>query len=130
MKIIILGAGQVGSSVAANLCGEANDVTVVDGNPERLQSLQDRYDLRTVLGLASHPTVLERAGAQDADMIIAVTNSDEVNMVACQVAYTLFRTPTKIARIRENEYQNHTQLFAQEALLPERTGSKSPAFHL
>lgn len=116
MKIIILGAGQVGSSVAANLCGEANDITVIDNKPECLQALQDRFDLQTVLGHASHPSVLARAGAQDADMIIAVTNSDETNMVACQVAYTLFRTPTKIARIRENEYQSNPRLFAQEAL--------------
>ncbi|MEQ8493806.1 MAG: NAD-binding protein, partial [Gammaproteobacteria bacterium] len=86
MKIIILGAGQVGSSVAANLCSEANDITVVDANPACLQQLQDRFDLRTVAGHASHPQVLARAGAQDADMIIAVTNSDETNMIACQVA--------------------------------------------
>lgn len=116
MKIIILGAGQVGSSVAANLCSEDNDITVVDCDPNRLQALQDRYDLRTVIGHASHPQVLGRAGAQDADMIIAVTNSDETNMVACQVAYTLFHTPTKIARIRENQYQAHPALFAPDAL--------------
>ncbi|MEM7540245.1 MAG: Trk system potassium transporter TrkA [Pseudomonadota bacterium] len=116
MKILILGAGQVGSSVAANLCSEANDITVVDTNPASLQMLQDRFDLRTVLGHAAHPQVLGRGGVQDADMVIAVTNSDETNMVACQVAYTLFRTPTKIARIRENQYQAHPELFAQEAL--------------
>ncbi|MEQ8660176.1 MAG: Trk system potassium transporter TrkA, partial [Gammaproteobacteria bacterium] len=116
MKIIILGAGQVGSSVAANLCSEANDITVIDSNPACLQQLQDRFDLRTVAGHASHPQVLARAGAQDADMIIAVTNSDETNMIACQVAYTLFHTPTKIARIREHQYQQHPELFSQEAL--------------
>lgn len=116
MKIIILGAGQVGASVAANLCNEANDITVVDSNPGCLSMLQDRYDLRTIAGHASHPTVLERAGAPDADMVIAVTNSDEVNMVACQIAYTLFRTPTKIARIRQVEYQKRTELFQQDAL--------------
>ncbi len=116
MKIIILGAGQVGSSVAANLCGEANDITVIDRNPVCLQSLQDRLDLRSVVGHGSHPEILAQAGAQDADMIIALTNSDEVNMIACQVAYTLFRTPTKIARIRETQYQKATELFAQEAL--------------
>lgn len=116
MKIIILGAGQVGSSVAANLCNEANDITIIDTNPTTLQHLQDRFDLRTVVGFGSHPDVLTQAGAQDADMIIAVTNSDETNMIACQVAYTLFRTPTKIARIRENQYQTHHELFAQEAL--------------
>ena len=116
MKIIILGAGQVGSSVAANLCGEANDITVVDVDSTRLQLLQDRLDLRGVVGHGSHPDVLARAGGQDADMIIAVTNSDETNMIACQVAYTIFRTPTKIARIRETQYQKATELFAQEAL--------------
>jgi len=116
MKIIILGAGQVGASVAANLCNEANDITVVDRNPACLQALQDRLDLRGVVGHGSHPDILARAGAQDADMIIAVTNSDETNMIACQVAYTLFRTPTKIARIRETQYQKATELFAQEAL--------------
>ena len=93
MKIIILGAGQVGSSVASNLCGEANDITIVDQNPNCLNALKDRLDLRTVVGHASHPQVLGRAGATDADMVIAVTNSDETNMVACQIAYTLFHTP-------------------------------------
>ena len=116
MKIIILGAGQVGSSVAANLCSEANDITVIDSNPECLQGLSERYDLRTVVGIASHPSVLARAGAKDADMIIAVTNSDEINMIACQIAYTLYHTPTKIARVRNNEYLKNTNLFAQEAL--------------
>ncbi len=116
MKIIILGAGQVGSSVAENLASEANDITVVDTNPERLQMLRDHLDLRTVVGMAAHPEVLVRAGAEDADMILAVTNSDETNMIACQVAYTLFHTPTKIARVRAVEYLNHSRLFSQEAL--------------
>ena len=83
MKIIILGAGQVGSSVAQNLASEANDITVVDHRADILQDLQDRIDIRTVVGSASHPEVLMRAGAEDADMILAVTNSDETNMVAC-----------------------------------------------
>ncbi|MEJ2552587.1 MAG: Trk system potassium transporter TrkA [Gammaproteobacteria bacterium] len=116
MKIIILGAGQVGSSVAEALVSEANDITVVDSESQCLQALQDRLDLRTVLGHASQPDVLKRAGAEDADMILAVTNSDETNMVACQVAYTLFHTPTKIARVRARDYLNHPQLFTQEAL--------------
>ena len=116
MKIIILGAGQVGSSVAAALVSEANDITVVDSDSNCLQALQDRFDLRTVAGHASHPEVLKRAGAEDADLILAVTNSDETNMVACQVAYTLFHTPTKIARVRARDYLNHSQLFTQEAL--------------
>jgi len=116
MKIIILGAGQVGSSVAYNLASEANDITVVDIDSTVLQALQDKLDLRTVNGIASHPGVLRRAGAEDADMVVAVTNSDEVNMVACQVAYTLFHTPTKIARLRGIEYHSEPRLFAQEAV--------------
>ena len=116
MKIIILGAGQVGSSVAANLVNEDNDITLVDINPSALQSISERFDLRTITGVASHPSILEKAGARDAEMILAVTNCDEINMIACQVAYTLFHTPTKIARIREIEYLKNHPLFAQEAL--------------
>jgi trk/ktr system potassium uptake protein len=116
MKIIILGAGQVGSSVAQNLASEANDITVVDNRPEILRELQDRIDIRTVIGPASHPEVLTRAGAEDADMILAVTNSDETNMIACQVAYTLFHTPIKVARVRAQEYLAYPKLFTQEAL--------------
>ncbi len=116
MKIIVLGAGQVGSSVAENLASEANDITVVDNNELLLRELQDRLDLRTVLGHASHPDILLQAGAEDADMILAVTNSDETNMVACQVAYTLFRTPLKIARIRSSEYVIQPKLFSHDAL--------------
>ncbi len=116
MKILILGAGQVGSSVAYNLSSEANDITVVDTRPDILRELQDRLDIRTVQGQASHPDVLDQAGAPDADMIIAVTNSDETNMIACQVAYTLYHTPTKIARVRAAEYLAYTNLFVQEAL--------------
>jgi trk system potassium uptake protein TrkA len=116
MKIIVLGAGQVGSSVAANLVSEANDITVVDLKLDLLRELQDRFDLRTVQGHGAHPDVLLRAGAEDADMIIAVTNSDETNMVACQVAYTLFHTPTKIARVRSQGFLDHPELFSSEAL--------------
>ncbi len=116
MKIIILGAGQVGASVAANLASEANDITVVDTDVSRLSELQDRLDIRTVVGCASHPDVLRRAGADDGDMVLAVTNSDEVNMIACQVAYTLFHTPTKIARVRSAAYLAYRELFSQEAL--------------
>ena len=101
MKIIVLGAGQVGRTAAYHLSREeANEVTVVDINEEVLRDLQDRLDIRTVNGNASSPTVLEAAGAADAEIIVALTSSDEVNMLACQVAYTLYRTPTKIARIR------------------------------
>ena len=116
MKIIILGAGQVGSSVAHNLASEFNDITVVDGNAQVLQELQDRLDIRTIVGHGAHPDILIRAGAEDADMIIAVTNSDETNMVACQVAYTLFHTPTKIARVRSAEYLSRPRLFTVDAL--------------
>ena len=116
MKIIILGAGQVGSSVAEVLANEANDITMVDNDATKLMELQDRLDIRTVVGQAAHPEILGRAGGEDADMIIAVTNQDEINMVACQVAYTLFHTPTKIARVRGVEYLSHPQLFSQEAL--------------
>lgn len=116
MKIIILGAGQVGSSVAYILAGEANDVTVVDRDEIVLQQLRDRLDISTICGQASYPDILEQAGADDADMLIAVTSEDETNMVACQIAYTLFHTPTKIARVRAAEYLNTEALFTQDAL--------------
>ncbi|MFP4601649.1 MAG: Trk system potassium transporter TrkA [Halochromatium sp.] len=116
MKIIILGAGQVGTSVAANLVNEANDITVVDTDARRLRELADRFDLRTLQGHGAQPDVLLRAGGEDAEMIIAVTNSDETNMVACQVAYTLFHTPTKIARVRAQGFLDHHQaLFEGDA---------------
>ena len=89
-----------------------NDVTIVDLDNRRLKELQDRLDIRCVLGYASHPKVLVRAGIEDADLVIAVTNSDEVNMTACQVAYTLFNTPTRIARIRSSEYMDQPTLFS------------------
>jgi len=116
MKIIILGAGQVGNSLAAHLSIEANDITVVDARAETLRNLQEHLDLRTVTGHASHPGVLLQAGAEDADMLIAVTNSDETNMVACQVAHTLFHTPVKIARVREADYLNHKEIFGKNGL--------------
>ncbi|GGC94213.1 Trk system potassium transporter TrkA [Halopseudomonas salina] len=116
MKIIILGAGQVGGSLAAELASEANDITVIDTDSTRLRELGDRLDIRTVVGRGSFPTVLRQAGADDADMLIAVTSSDETNMIACQVAYTLFRTPTKIARIRESAYLTRGGLFHNESI--------------
>ncbi len=116
MRILILGAGQVGASAAHNLAREeANEVTVVDMRAEVLRELQDRLDIRTVVGHAAYPEVLERAGGSDADIVIALTDSDETNMVACQVAYTLFHTPTKIARIRAADYMNADALFSQDA---------------
>jgi trk system potassium uptake protein TrkA len=117
MKIVILGAGQVGRTAAYQLSREeANEVTVVDTDEEILRDLQDRIDIRTVAGNAAYPTVLEAAGAAEADIIVALTNSDEVNMMACEVAYTLYRTPTKIARIRSVEYTSHPELFSEDAL--------------
>lgn len=114
MKIIILGAGQVGSGLAFSLVRENNDITIVDTNEMRLRELQDRIDIRGVVGHGSHPQVLMRAGVEDADMVVAVTNSDEVNMIACQIAYTLFNTPTRIARVREAEYLTHPKLFERQ----------------
>ena len=116
MKIIILGAGEVGSNLAQNLTQEASDITIVDTNSDRLRELQDRFDIRTVRGMASHPDILRQAGAEDADMLIAVTNSDEINMVACQVAYTVFNTPTKIARIRSSAYIRDDGIFRNDAM--------------
>ncbi len=117
MNIIILGAGQVGSSVATELAREdANEITVIDVNQEILSELQDHLDLRAVCGNGSYPSVLKGAGADDADMLIALTNSDEINMIACQIASTLFRTPTKIARIRSQEYMQAEGLFSEDAI--------------
>lgn len=116
MKIIILGAGQVGGTLAEHLASEANDITVVDLDKDRLADLSDRLDIRTIKGMASFPTILRQAGADDADLLVAVTSSDEVNMVACQVAYSLFHTPTRIARIRNSAYLSREELFADEAI--------------
>ena len=104
MKILILGAGKVGGTLAENLAKEAFDITLVDQNAAALDELRDKLDIRIVHGHGSNPDVLRNAGADDADMLIAVTSSDEVNMVACQVCYSLFRTPTKIARVRTASY--------------------------
>lgn len=117
MRIIILGAGQVGGTLAANLSSEHNDITIVDTNGQRLHELQERYDISTINGMASHPDVLMSAGLEDCDMLIAVTNSDEINMIACQVAHTLYRTPTRIARVRASSYQDYSkQLFVDGAI--------------
>ncbi|MCS6786469.1 MAG: Trk system potassium transporter TrkA [Thiobacillaceae bacterium] len=121
MKIIILGAGQVGSNLAASLVSEANDITVVDLDAEKLASLQERYDLRTLVGHGAHPSVLREAGAEDADMLVAVTQSDETNMLACKLAATLFNVPTKIARIRAADYMRHPELFAPHNLAVDYT---------
>jgi trk system potassium uptake protein TrkA len=104
MKVIVCGAGQVGSNIARHLATEDNNVTVIDQNPELVRKISDSLDVRGITGHASHPAVLERAGAPDTDMLIAVTYADEVNMVACQVAHSLFEVPTKIARVRSQTY--------------------------
>lgn len=114
MKILILGAGQVGGTLADNLASEGFDITLVDADPQALEELRNKLDIQTVQGWGSHPDVLRRAGADDADMLIAVTSSDEVNMVACQVCYSLFRTPTKIARIRSASYLDRQGFFSGE----------------
>ncbi|MEY4195357.1 MAG: hypothetical protein RLZZ226_1725 [Pseudomonadota bacterium] len=116
MKIIILGAGQVGSSVLASLASETNDIMVVDTQPALLKELQDRYDIGTVQGHAAHPTILARAGAANADMLIAVTSDDETNMLACQIADILFKVPKKVARVRALEYFAFPGMFTPETI--------------
>ena len=117
MKILILGAGQVGSSAAEQLSREeSNDVTVVDTRTDILRELQDRLDIRTIAGHASHPDILKRAGAEDTDIVIALTDSDETNMLACQISSTIFNIETKVARIRSGAYMRTEGLFNLEAI--------------
>lgn len=126
MKIVILGAGRVGSTVAESLVSESNDITVVDQARSSLTPLQERLDLRTIIGSASHPNVMIQAGMEDADMMLALTGSDETNLVACKLAASLFNTPTRIARIRTTDYLDHPDIFSKEnfcvdfAICPER----------
>jgi trk system potassium uptake protein TrkA len=117
VKIIILGAGQVGGTLAEHLADEQNEITVVDSEASTLRALQERLDIRTVLGDAAHPSTLFNAGAEHAEMLIAVTNSDEMNMLACQIAFTLYRTPTKISRVRSGDYlEKAKELFDSGAI--------------
>lgn len=118
MKVIVCGAGQVGSAIARHLATEGIDVTVIDSSPEQARRADESYDVRGMVGYASHPEVLERAGARDADMLIAVTQSDEVNMVACQVAYSLFGVRRRIARLRHSGYleQSRRGLYAADQM--------------
>ena len=118
MKVIICGAGQVGWQIARHLSGENNDVTVVDNNPELVRRATDTLDVQGIAGFASYPDVLDRAGARDADMIIAATHSDEVNMVTCQVAHSIFSIPRKIARLRAQSYHDaiYSDLYRREHL--------------
>lgn len=130
MKIVILGAGRVGSTVAESLASESNDITVVDLARSRLSLLQERLDLRTVVGSASHPDIMIQAGMEDADMVLALTGSDETNLVACKLAASMFNTPTRIARIRTVDYLDHPDIFSREnfcvdfAICPERILTK------
>lgn len=116
MKVIVCGAGQVGTTIARHLATEGFNVTVIDSDPEQVRRVDESHDVRGVVGYASHPETLRKAGAQDADMLIAVTRSDEVNMVACQVAYSLFNVKRRIARLRHAGYlaQDKTGLYAAE----------------
>ena len=118
MKVIICGAGQVGWQIARHLAGERNDVTIVDSNADLVRRAADTLDVQGIAGFASWPSVLERAGARDADMLIAATHSDEVNMVTCQVAHSVFGVPRKIARLRAQAYLEaiHADLYRQEHL--------------
>ncbi len=118
MKVIICGAGQVGWQIARHLSNENNDVTVVDNNPDLVRRATDTLDVQGLTGFASYPDVLDRAGARDADMIIAATFSDEVNMVTCQVAHSVFAVPRKIARLRAQSYLNaiYSDLYRRDHL--------------
>lgn len=127
MKILILGAGRVGASAAESLVSERNDITIVDLDGERLAQLQDRFDLRAITGNASQPSTLRAAGAEDADMLIAVTQSDEINLVACHIGARLFNVPTRIARVRSVDFHEHPDItgeggfYVDHLILPEKT---------
>ena len=114
MKIIILGAGRVGESVAENLSSERNDITVIDTDAQRLRELEDRLELRGVPGNGIQPSVLREAGADDADMLIACAAQDETNLVVCKVAKAVFHVPTTIARLRSPEFQPGDDLLAAD----------------
>ncbi|MDQ6990990.1 MAG: Trk system potassium transporter TrkA [Mariprofundaceae bacterium] len=116
MNILILGAGEVGFHIASRLAAEGNNVSVIDNDAEHLQRVADSMDVKTVFGHAAHPSVLEQAGAADAELLIAATTNDEINMLACQVAHSLFKVTTKIARIREPDYINAIGLFGRDDL--------------
>ena len=116
MNILILGAGEVGFHIAMRLAAEGHDVAVVDSDKERIRRVSDTMDVRTVLGNAAHPSVLESAGAENADLLIAATASDETNMLACQVAHSLFKVTMKMARIREPDFATNVKLFGRDEL--------------
>ena len=118
MKIVICGAGRVGMSIAEHLSTEQNDITVIDSNIEAIQKITELYDVQGVHGIASYPNILKDAGISEAEMIIAVTDSDEINIIACQIANLVYNTPTKIARIRAREYltDDFVEIFQDEKI--------------
>ncbi|MDX8397622.1 MAG: Trk system potassium transporter TrkA [Mariprofundaceae bacterium] len=131
MNVLILGAGEVGFHIASRLASEGNNVSVIDNDAARLQRVADTMDVKTVLGYATHPSILAQAGAENAELLIAATTSDETNMLACQVAHSLFKVTTKMARIRETDYVDHPDLFGRDELpidliiSPENEAAKS-----
>ena len=118
MKIIILGAGQVGGTLARNLATEDNDITIIDRDNVQLRDLANQLDLQTIAGHCAHPDILQRAGIEDADLVIAVTNSDETNMVACEIAHHLYHVPKKIARVRSPQYLKYKQKIFDKKVFP------------
>lgn len=116
MKIVILGAGVTGSSVAEALASEENDILVIDFNKELLEALKERFDIATVTGNVAHPSVLEQAGINDTDIVIAVTDRDETNMLACSIINALYNKPKTIARVRAVDYLTHPQLFGPQGI--------------
>jgi hypothetical protein len=113
MNIIILGAGRVGESVAESLASEQNDITVIDTNAARLRKLEDRFDLRGVVGNGIQPSVLREAGAKDADMVIACAANDEANLVVCKIAHDVFNVPSTVARLRSAEFNEGDELLGK-----------------
>ncbi|MDD6176968.1 MAG: Trk system potassium transporter TrkA [Succinivibrionaceae bacterium] len=118
MKIIILGAGQVGSGLAEYLINENNEIVVIDNDIEKLEAMQNRYDIQIVKGYGSHPKTLRDAGASNAELLVAVTDSDEINMLACQLGYSLYHIPQKIARIRNHEYLAESSIIFNNSAIP------------
>ncbi len=106
MNIIICGAGKVGSTIAKLLSEQGHSITVIDQSSEDIQKISDTLDIKAIVGKATYPSILEKANAEEADMIIAVTRNDEINMVICQIAFSIFKIPKKIARIRSQDYLN------------------------
>ena len=125
MKIIILGAGQVGGTLAENLVGEKNEITVVDTNREKLRVLQDKYDLQVVSGHSAHPEVLKQAGAEDAELVVAVTSDDSTNMIACQICYSLFNTVVSMPINRQARFMRPALSNRSDKVITARTINKS-----